>query len=148
MLSKLRLASEQDTATIKAAKEELEEGMKALLNRHKLIRIADRSELGWQVVDSYELDKVALGDKDAKHLEKAEKVTKQKPDRKWKWMALRSARSRPVGHGAQSSQTTGPQGPTKSFVPGPVITTAQQHHRRIPGPCFNCLEMGHQEHLP
>ena len=48
--------------------------MKALLTRQKLIKIADRSELGWQVVEAYESDELASGDEDAKRLEKAEKV--------------------------------------------------------------------------
>ena len=47
LLSKLKLASEQDTATIKVVKEELKEGMKVLLTCQKLMRIADHSELGW-----------------------------------------------------------------------------------------------------
>ena len=58
-LSKLKPANAQDAAVVKVATEELEAGMKVLLARQKLIKIADRSELGWQVVEVYESDEVA-----------------------------------------------------------------------------------------
>ena len=59
ILSKLKPADDREEATIKAAMEELDQGRKALLARQKLIRIADRMELGRQVVDSYESDELA-----------------------------------------------------------------------------------------
>lgn len=77
-LAKLKPASEQETAPLKAATEELQEGTKAIHTRQKLIRIADRSELGWQVVEAYESDELASDDEDAKRLEKAQKSAEQK----------------------------------------------------------------------
>ena len=42
----------QETPGLKSAVEELQEGMKALRTRQKLIRLADCSDLGWAVVDA------------------------------------------------------------------------------------------------
>ena len=58
---------------LKVATEELQEGAKAILSRQKLINIADRSELRWQVVEAYESDELTLDNKDAKHLNKVQK---------------------------------------------------------------------------
>ena len=54
-----------------------------IAERQKLIRIAERSELGWSVVAEYNADELADDSKDEKRLEKAElsserKVAKQK----------------------------------------------------------------------
>ena len=54
-LTKLKPTKEQETA-LKAANEELQEGAKAIHAQQKLIRIADRSDLGCQVVEAYESD--------------------------------------------------------------------------------------------
>ena len=144
ILSKLKPADDREEATVKAAMEELEQGRKALLARQKLIRIADRSELGWQVVDAYEPDELASGDEDAKRLEKAEKVAEQKAERRRKKWTLKTARNRAMRRGSQFSRDPGiQQGPSKSYPsPGPVGQPPQML-RRIPGPCFNCLDMGH-----
>ena len=144
ILSKLKPADDREEATVKAAMEELDQGMKALLARQKLIRIADRSELGWQVIDAYESDELASGDEDAKRLEKAEKVAEQKAERRRKKWTLKTAENRAMRRGSQYSRDLGmQQGPSKSYpTPGPAGQLPQMP-RRIPGPCFNCLEMGH-----
>ena len=67
-LSKLKPANVQDEAVVKAATEQLEAGPETLLARQKLIRIADRSELGRHVVEAYEWDEMASGDEDVKRL--------------------------------------------------------------------------------
>ena len=143
LLVKIKPADERDTALMEAASEELEAGSKALLARQKLIRMADRSELGWQVVNAYESDELASGDEDAKRIEKAEKAAEQKAERRRKKIALKGARSRPLRRVSQPARDVGAPGPSRSFVPAPVIPQPPMSHRRVPGPCFNCLEMGH-----
>ena len=102
LLAKVKLASTQESATIQAAKEELEAGIKALEARQKLIRIVDRSELGWQVVEAYESDGLASGDEDAKRLEKAEEVAEQRAKRK-RELANKGARNCPPRRPIQPS---------------------------------------------
>ena len=127
LLSRMKPASEQDDATVKAAVEELSQGAKALAAQQNLICIVDRSHLGWQVVEAYESDELASTDEDAKHLEKAEKVAEQKAERRCKKLALRSARNRELcPHQAIDS---------RSFAPGPV-TQPLPTQKRVPGPCF------------
>ena len=114
-LSKLKPANVQDEAVVKAATEQLEAGPETLLARQKLIRIADRSELGRQVVEAYEWDELASGDEDAKRLRGKH--------------FLKSA-------GSQTDRDAGLQGPSQSPVPVALTTQASQPHRRVSRPCF------------
>ena len=76
-LPKLKPTKEQETA-MRAANEELQEGANAIYTRQKLIRIADRSELGWQMVEGYLSDDLASDDESTKRLKKAQKCAEQK----------------------------------------------------------------------
>ena len=143
LLSKVKPASDRDAATLKAAAEELEEGTKALLTRQKLIKMADRSELGWQVVEAYESDELASGEEDAKRIEKAEKAAEQKAERRRKKATLKGARSRPPQRGSQPIRDTATPGPSRPFVPAMAPSPTLPPQKRIPGPCFQWLEMGH-----
>ena len=49
----LRSSSEGVLSALKQAREAVEEGAEVVKNRQKGIRIADRSELGWAVVNEY-----------------------------------------------------------------------------------------------
>ena len=51
---------------VEKALKDLDEGTELRTTRQKLIRIADRSELGWKVVEEYEADEVASGSDDEK----------------------------------------------------------------------------------
>ena len=53
MLEKVKPTTAQETAALKSAKEQLQLGTKAIVERQKLIRLADRSEYGWQLVEAY-----------------------------------------------------------------------------------------------
>ena len=56
----------------------LKEGKDALAHRQKLIRVADRSELGWALVAEYEADSLAVDSDDEKRLERAERTVERK----------------------------------------------------------------------
>ena len=74
----------QEHPSLVSATEEVKEGMKALHTCQKLIRLADRSELGWAVVDVYESDELASDDEDAKRMKEARKVADQKDQKEKK----------------------------------------------------------------
>ena len=74
------------------AKEALDEGLRLIANRQKLIKIADRSEYGWGVVAEYEADDLASGSEDEKRLEKAERAAEKKALKKRKTAAGTSSR--------------------------------------------------------
>ena len=52
LLSKMKPANEGDEMTVKAAREELSQGVKMLVTRQKLIHIVDQCDFGWQVVEA------------------------------------------------------------------------------------------------
>lgn len=83
LLSSITPAPDQAN-TLKKAQDELGSGMAAIASRQKQIRIADRHDLGWSVVEAYEDDELASGEEDVKRLEKAERVAEQKAAKKKK----------------------------------------------------------------
>ena len=60
------------------ATQEMEAGEALLLNRQKMIKLADRSELGWSVVEEYEADELADSSEDEKKIARAEKEAERK----------------------------------------------------------------------
>ena len=57
--------------------------------RQKFIRIADRSQFGWDVVQEYQLDELAADSDNKKRISKAEKAAEQKSQRKRSWRMLK-----------------------------------------------------------
>ena len=89
MLEKVKPTTAQETAALKSAKEQLQLSTKAIVERQKLIYLADRSEYGWQLMEAYQQeayqqDELADSEKDAKWIEEAEKAVEVKNRRKHK----------------------------------------------------------------
>ena len=97
----------------------MEAGEALLVNRQKMIKLADRSELGWSVVEEYEADELADNSEDEKKIARAEKEAERK--------AIKMK---------------------KSFADGQLTEERQSQrsvHHSTPrlGPCFGCGEVGH-----
>ena len=129
-------------------KKELEEGMQFIAQWQKLIRLADRSEYGWDAVNEYEKDELAEDDDDAKRLEKAEKVAEQKAFKKRR-AAGRGGRGR-ARHPNPLPVTQQMPLPSIGMVQPPLLNQGFLQPQgpiyrppKMPGPCFNCLKMGH-----
>lgn len=60
------------------AKEFLKIGSEMIVERQKLIKIADRSEQGWKTAEEYERDPVASDSDDEKRIRKAETAAEKK----------------------------------------------------------------------
>jgi hypothetical protein len=129
--------------------------MKLLEERQKMIRLADRSEYGWDVVSEYQSDELAIDSDDEKRISKAEKAAEKKV-LKWKKSVVGKAGNksgRPMQQwGASSRQTGTLQAPPQAVLPWsrspfmPIQSgTVSQPARgsRMPGPCFSCGEFGH-----
>ena len=58
---------------LEKAKQSIRMGKEALAHRQKLIKVADRSELGWAVVAEYDADALAADSDNEKRLERAER---------------------------------------------------------------------------
>ena len=110
--------------------------------QQKRIKVADRSEFGWAMVDEYEQDQLAADEEDAKRLEKAEKSAGSKAAKRKK----ASGGNRGDNWRKQQSR---PTEPIRRFpTPGPPVSSqappqAQPFRPRLPGPCWHCSEMGH-----
>ena len=70
-IGRVEVAEEWGSEFLKKAKEDLDEGMKILSRRQKMIKFADRSEAGWAVVEGYEDNVLASNSEDEKRMEKA-----------------------------------------------------------------------------
>ena len=60
------------------ARAKAKEGMELLTHRKKLIKLADRSEVGWAVVEEYVDDDLADDSDDERRMEKAERAAERK----------------------------------------------------------------------
>ena len=76
-LGKLKPTAPEEKAALKRAEEKLQEGTKALTERQKHIKVADRSEFGWATVNYYWDDPLASDSDDEKSLNQAEKEARK-----------------------------------------------------------------------
>ena len=127
---------------IKAALDALKQGRAMVAERQKLIKIADRSELGWAVVQEYTADELAANSDDEKRMEKAEKAAERK--------AARKRKAAPAGKSRVKRSTYTPfqphPSPTAQFQLPLVKPHAPVHHQptpKLPGPCYVCGQFGH-----
>ena len=79
--------------TIKA-QEKIEEGIELVINRQKLIKIADSSEFGWRTVMEYQTNAIADNSEDERKIWKAETRAQKKLRQKTRWQCSHG-RSRP-----------------------------------------------------
>jgi len=119
-------------SSLEQAKVAVQEGMDLLKNRQKAIRLADRSELGWAVVNEYGEDDLAEDSDDEKRMARAVAAAEKKAAQQKK---------RKAGRGAAMQNR-----PDAAFrAPRPTADTGYPVPRmtRPVGPCFGCGEIGH-----
>ena len=117
---------ELDRNKIEKARSTLQEGKSIVLQRIKLIRIADKSSYGWDTVNQYEAEELASDSEYDKKIyrsqRRAEKARKEKRQRK---------------KAATSTSTT----------PQPIPTVSSNRPtlaaRTALGPCYTCGLFGH-----
>ena len=69
-IGKVDTTSSSSKALLDRAAKELQEGTALLVHRQKVIKLADRSEAGWAVVEEYEGDDLANDSDDERRMEK------------------------------------------------------------------------------
>ena len=74
----IEVESESIEPNLSQIKKLSEEGRQRIRKRQKLIKIADKSRDGWQVVAEYESDELASGSEDEKRLKKAREAASRK----------------------------------------------------------------------
>ena len=141
-IGKVETASSSAKALLERAAKELNEGMALLVHRQKIIKLADRSEAGWSVVEEYEGDDLADDSDDERRMEKAEARAEKKMAKKRK---IKEAR-------AKEEVGARPPGvfPVQRSFPGKGMEVAKnagaptKPTQRFPsGTCFECGEAGH-----
>ena len=135
-IGRVEVAEERGSERLKKAKEDLDEGMKILSCRQKMIKFADRLEVGWAVVEEYEDNALASNSEDEKRMEKAMREADRKVAKKRKLRdSKEAARKEAAWHELPSAfaTTKPPFAPkiTAGMVPKPL------------GTCFHCGELGH-----
>uniref|UniRef100_A0A1X7SKF6 CCHC-type domain-containing protein n=1 Tax=Amphimedon queenslandica TaxID=400682 RepID=A0A1X7SKF6_AMPQE len=130
------------TQSIAKTKKSLDKGMKQVTHCQKLIKMADRSEIGWKVVKEYESDSLAENEEDEKRIAKAEKAAASAATKKKsvsKPIALAPTVRTPQQHFRSSLPIRG------SFSLGPSTSRSfgSAGGSRPIGFCFRCSEMGH-----
>ena len=139
---------------VEKAKTLLEEGEKLIVDRQKLIRIADRSENGWATVDEYVEDELADNSDDEKRLNRADaraskKLKAQKNGkgtRKPNPYAYRKNfnNSRNWSFGPAAGQSMPPSMyPMVPTQPGAKYPAGTGVGMAALGPCFECGMPGH-----
>ncbi len=135
------------TSALQKAKAAIDKGNELIVQWQKLIKIADRSDYGWDVVQEYQEDEFAADSDDEKRLAKAERaaekrVTKRKQSaskqrrptwQKWQPQAPATQLRLPVG---PTSAGTAPQQFAQLRAPYVPV------NRQV-GPCFGCGGYGH-----
>ena len=85
---------------IKSPVSKAKQNLKECKERQKLIRLADRSEFGWDVVKEYEEDELAKGSDDEKRIQRAEKAAEKKAASKKKRVVSAKRFARPYNRQA------------------------------------------------
>jgi hypothetical protein len=111
----------------------IEDAIKKLTGRQKLIRIADNSEAGWQTVAEYEVNELASDSEDEKRINRAEARAVKKLKRSKTTRG--SSRFRPY--------TNSLFRPYQGFSNSASSATARPKHDTRSGSCFACGTIGH-----
>ena len=112
-----------DGPKVEEAAKELKEAEALLTRRMRIIKIADRSDHGWNMIAEYENDQLAIDSDDEKRLVRAEKEAERKAARKKPKLPVPAAAGEVVP-------------PVRRFGAAPPVPA------KI-GPCFGCGEFGH-----
>ena len=62
------------------AKQKIQEAIANLEKRNKLVKLADKSEVGWAIADEYQKDQLASNSEDDRKIRKAKKAAKAKSE--------------------------------------------------------------------
>ena len=132
---------------VQRVKDGIRRGRSLIDERQKLIRLADRSEHGWGVVDEYTADDLAEDSEDEKRIEKAERAAERKAGKRRKKRNLQTGYAKPRGGTSRA-----PTSVNQSQLAGMPVVSAPLGQSRRPsvtpaarpiGPCHFCGEFGH-----
>jgi hypothetical protein len=118
--------------------------MSFLARRQKLIKLADRSESGWAVVEEYDADALADNSDDERKIEKAEKAAERKLAKRRKVQEGRQKAVVARSDGTEAIRQTLPALHPKIPVVELKAGGSGVVRGRFPvGSCFRCGDPGH-----
>ena len=137
-LSKLQPTNGQEQAALKRVSDSLEEGIAAISERQKKIKLADRLDYGWEMVATYKKNELAENSDNEKKIKKAEKSGGKSSDKTetlqegraeylpWSGSKCGTCNQGDVGRSSESMEDKSSDG-----------------IERLIGPYFNCTGWGH-----
>ena len=136
-----RSTDENATKIMENIQEELTKGREEIADCQKKIKMADRSEYSWGMVEAYERDELADDSADEKRMEKVEKEAEKSATKRRKTKRSRVPSSSRQEWPEQKRQPTWEQ-QERSLVLArfPPQPPARQ---RLLGPCWSCGKFGH-----
>ena len=126
------------------AKQELEEGTQLIAKRQKVIKLADKSEFGWETVNEYLADDLASDDEDAKRIKKAERSAARKVKERLDLRNKRILANHP--YQSQINPSFFQSFRTSSKVPASFFRAQNMSYSRtnpINDICYKCGKQGH-----
>ena len=142
VLTKLDVANDKLNVDNKEeATAQINEAIKLLNKRLKLIKIADKSDYGWQTVIEYMSDEVASGSEDERRIRRAESVVEKKRKKAQSGTTAKKTKFLEDEHVAQTAQD-------RQFFrsSGTRFFQRRTQRPRLPGAndrCFGCGKQGH-----
>ena len=127
-LGKLELRTKEEQKIVARSKAHFDKGRKEIAVRQKHIRIADRSDLGWAVVEANMDDELVSDSDDERKLYKANREAQQTVKRKRANSAATAAKRRAASASVEPPGRLGNQGNRAPAVVRP----------RMVGPCYRC----------
>ena len=131
-------ADESGAAHLDRAKEDLQEGIKLLSRRQKMIKFADRSDSRWAVVEEYEDDALASNSEDERKMEKAERAAERKVAKKRRLKESKTREEAAKKGGLRLSME-----PMMAFAPVKPPMAPKPMAPKPSGGYFHCGELGH-----
>ena len=134
--------NERGKLGLEKAMEAAEGGTSLIAHRQKLLKLADRSEWGWAVVEEYVEDDLAENSGDEKRMERAELAAGRKIARKRKADGLGRGRS----YGRDGNSVVQPMGRGQLQLPL-APPTARPRVAGAAGAAFSCFTCGEPGHM-
>ena len=136
-------SSETGAKSLEKLKAKLHQGSQAIAARQKRIKVADRSDYGWAVVETYDSDELAENSEDEKRLFRAEKAAEKKCSKRKRRFPRKDESVQKLARN-QSAEMT-PQSVSAVATKQAGSSDGQQTSQasRPIGPCFRCAAWGH-----
>ena len=114
------------TPVVQRIKEAIQKGRSLLEEQQKLIRLADRSEHSWSVVDEYTADNLADDSDDERRIEKAKRAAERKAGKQRKKRSSQAGQAK--SHGGPGAGMQQPAG----VMPAARAPSPSQSNRWYP----------------